>query len=286
MQSKLIASGLDTDAQMARILEVSVPSHPMFTKDSMAGRRIYQFLMGNYGHIGRAFISKLLELGPDGCKAAIAEATATFNKRYQCKFAGEERFWEQAIIMADLASTMAKDWGLIQHDPRPGVEWTLAQVGAIRRTVQESKLDAFDMLSDYLNDCADTAVTVMHTGTQKPTVDFSRMPRNDIRVRFDVYRKSAAEAFNYGTVFLDRAHFRRWLSQRGADYKTFIQELTEESAIATPSSKKAYLGKDTPAKLGQVYVIGVNLNHPRLQGILDEADQSYENMAFGQLKAV
>jgi hypothetical protein len=286
MQSKLIASGLDTDAQMARILEVSVPPHPMFTKDSMAGRRIYQFLMSNYGHVGRAFVSKLLELGPDGCKAAIAEATATFNKRYQCKFAGEERFWEQAIIMADLASTMAKDWGLIQHDPRPGVEWTLAQVGAIRRTVQESKLDAFDMLSDYLNDCADTAVTVMHTGTQKPTVDFSRMPRNDIRVRFDVYRKSASEAFNYGTVFLDRAHFRRWLSQRGADYKTFIQELTEESAIATPSSKKAYLGKDTPAKLGQVYVIGVNLNHPRLQGILDEADQSYENMAFGQLKAV
>jgi len=33
-------------------------------------------------------------------------------------------------------------------------------------------------------------------------------------------------------------------------------------------------------------VIGVNLNHPRLQGILDEAEQSYENMAFGQLKAV
>jgi hypothetical protein len=286
MQSKLIASGLDTDAQMARILEVGVPPHPMFTKDSMAGRRIYQFLMGNYGHVGLAFVSKLLELGPDGVRAAIAQATSSFSTRYKAKFSGEERFWEQSIILADLASSLAHEWGLIKHDHKPGIEWVLSQVGAIRRTVQESRLDAFDMLSEYLNDTADAAVTVMHTGTQKPIVDFSRLPRSDIRVRFDVYRKTAGDQFNHGTIFLDRAHFRRWLSTRGADYKTFMQELADESAIATPSSKKAYLGKDTPIKLGQSYVIGVNLNHPRLQGILDEADQNYENMALGQLKAV
>jgi hypothetical protein len=85
---------------------------------------------------------------------------------------------------------------------------------------------------------------------------------------------------------VDRAHFRRWLSSKGTDYKGLIQELTEEGALATPASKKAYLGKDTPAKLGQSYVIGVNLNHPRMQGILDAADQSYEDMALGKLKAV
>ena len=286
MQSKLIASGLDTDAQMARILEVNVPTHPMFMKDSVAGRRIYEFLMANYGHVGQAFVSKLLELGPDGVRAAIAQATTSFHVRYNCKFSGEERFWEQAIILADLASNLAREWGLISHDHKPGIEWVLTQVGAIRRSVQEGKLDAFDRLSEYLNDTADAAVTVMHTGIQKPAVDFSRLPRGDIRVRFDVYRKSTADQFNHGTILIDRAHFRRWLSTQGADYKSFMQELTDESAIATPSSKKAYLGKDTPIKLGQVYVIGVNLNHPRLQGILDEADQSYENMALGQLKAV
>ena len=101
-----------------------------------------------------------------------------------------------------------------------------------------------------------------------------------------MYRKTASGVFDSGTVMLDRTHFRRWLSSKGADYRGFIQELTEESAIATPSSKKAYLGKDTPIKLGQSYVIGVNLNHPRMQGILDAADQSYEDMALGKLKAV
>jgi hypothetical protein len=286
LQSKLIASGLDTEAQMMRILEVTTPPHPMFTRNSEAGRRIYEFLTANYGHAGPTFVARLLEMGADGVRAMITEATATFPQRYQCKFHGEERFWEQAIVLADLALNLAKEWGLIQFDHRPGIEWVLSQVGAIRRSVTEGKLDAFDMLGDYLNDTADTAVTVMHTGTAKPIVDFSRLPRGEIRVRFDVYRRTASETFSHGVMLLDRTHLRRWLSSKGLDYKTFIQELTDDHAIATPASKKAYLGKDTPIKLAQTYVVGVNLSHPRMQGILDEADRDYENLAFGKLAVV
>ena len=85
---------------------------------------------------------------------------------------------------------------------------------------------------------------------------------------------------------LDRTNFRKWLSARGADYKTFIQEFTEEGIVATPKSQKAYLGKDSPIKLGQTYVVGVNLNHPRLQGILDKESQNADDLAYGQLKAL
>jgi len=216
----------------------------------------------------------------------IAEATATFQKRYQCKFHGEERFWEQAIVLADLALSLAKEWNLIAFNHRAGIEWVLAQIGAIRRSITEGKLDAFDMLADYLNESADAAVTVMHTGTMKPIVDFNRLPRGEVRARFDVYRRTASETFSHGTVLLDRTHLRRWLSMKGLDYKTFVQELTDDNAIATPASKKAYLGKDTPIKLAQTYVVGVNLSHPRMQGILDEADRDYENLAFGKLAAV
>ena len=117
-------------------------------------------------------------------------------------------------------------------------------------------------------------------------VDFSRVPRGELRVRFEMYRKTNGDVFSHGTVMLDRTHFRRWLAQRGADYKTFMGEMQDESVIATPKSNKAYLGKDSPIKLGQSYVIGVNLTHPRLQGILSDADQAIEDMAYGQLKMV
>ena len=286
LNSKLVASGLDTDAQIARILEVSVPPSRLFTRDSTAGRKIYEFITTNYGHVGKEFVRRLLEMGEAGVRSAIAEATQNFYRDYNAQFAGEERYWEQAIILASLAAKLAKDWGLIAFDYRLGIEWVLAQVGAIRRAVSEFRVDAFDLLSEYLNDTADMQVQVFHTASQKPTMDYNRVPRGEVRVRFNFYRKSSAETVSSGTVMLDRTHLRRWLSQRGADYKTFINEFTDEGIIATPKSGKAYLAKDTPIKLGQAYVVGLNLNHPRLHGILTDADEALDNIAYGSVRAV
>ena len=85
---------------------------------------------------------------------------------------------------------------------------------------------------------------------------------------------------------IDRTHFRKWLSVRGADYKSFKQELVSESVLATPRSEKASLGKDTPIKLAQTYVIGFNLTHPRFQSLLENADVVADDMAYGQLQVV
>ena len=286
LQSKLIASGLDTDAQMARLLELTVPPAAMFTRNSEIGRKIYEAIHTNYGYVGRLFIKRLLEMGEEGIQASIAEASNSFRKRYKAKFSGEERYWEQSIILADLAMQLANDWGMIKFDHRKAIEWVLSQIGAIRRTVQENQVDSFDLLAEYMADCADAQVTVMHTVGQKPQPDFGRMPRSDIRVRLDVFRKSAADPFDKGTMMVDRTHFRKWLSVRGADYKTFKQELTEESALATPKSEKASLGKDTPTKLAQTYVIGFNLTHPRFQSLLENADVAADDLAYGQLQVV
>lgn len=286
MQSKLIASGMDTDAQMARLLEVNVPAHPMFVKDSAAGRKLYGFITTNYGYAGREFVKRLLELGPDGVRAAIAEATDTFHTRYKVRFSGEERYWEQAVILADLAGKLAHDWGIIQFDPVLGIEWVLSNVGAIRRSVLENKVDSFDLLSEYLNDNADKALTVFHNGGGKPTVDFSRMPRSSVFVRFDLHRKSASDQFDYGTVTIDRTNFRKWLSTRGGDYKTFVQELTDEKVNVTPKSNKAYMTKDSPIKLPQSYVVSINLNHPRLLGVLDKVNENPDDATLGQLTVV
>ena len=286
MNSKLVASGLDTDAQIARILEVSVPASRLFTRDSTAGRKLYEFVTANYGYVGREFIRRLLELGEAGIRAAIAQATEDFHKRYKCQFSGEERYWEQAIILADLAARLAHEWGLIKFNHYLGIEWVLAQLGAIRRAVTDFKVDSFDLLSEYLNECADLQVQIFHTGTQKPTMDYNRIPRGEIRVRFDFYRKTSTDPVDNGVMLVDRTHLRRWLAKRGADYKTFINEFTSEGIIATPKSSKAYLAKDTPIKLGQSYVVGLNLNHPRLQGMLTDADEALDNLVYGQMKAV
>jgi hypothetical protein len=59
-----------------------------------------------------------------------------------------------------------------------------------------------------------------------------------------------------------------------------------EQVIATPKSEKASLGKDTPVKLAQSYVIGFNLTHPRFHSLLENADVTADDLAYGQLQVV
>jgi hypothetical protein len=231
-------------------------------------------------------MKRLLELGPDSIKAMIDESFATFSKRYNCKFAGDERFWEQAIVLADLALRLAYEWGLILYKPKDCIEWALIQIGAIRKVVADQKVDGLDMLTEFLNEHASTALTVWHTGNNKPTPDLSRIPRSDLRIRFDLFRKDSASPCDHGSVTFDRTFYRKWLSQQGYDYKSFMQEINGQSINATPKSNKSSLGKDSPIKIPQCYVISVNLNHPRLKAILDDADEAADSTTLGNLALV
>ncbi len=287
MASKITASGLETTAQMARLLEIGLKPHPIFGEKTQAGREIHRFITSHYGVVGREFVKKLLELGPDAIKAMVDEAFDNFGKRYEyCEFAGNERFWEQAIVLSDLAIRLAKEWKLVQFGPEKCIKWVLGQIGALRKNINEQHVDAFDMISEYLNDTADAALTVFHSGAAKPTPDMSRIPRGEVRVRFDIYRKDSASKADHGIMMFDRTHFRKWLATHGYDYKAFVNEMNSAGLNATPKSNKASLGKDSSVKLSQCYVLGINLNHPRFKGILEDADDAIDDLTFGQLKSV
>jgi hypothetical protein len=286
MGSKLVASGMETTAQMVRLLEVSLQVHPIFKSGSTAGRDIYNFISSNYGHAGREFVKYLLQLGPEGMKAIVDDAFKTFPKRYHHHFTGEERFWEQAIVLADLAVRLAYENNIVAFPPEVMTNWILNQIGALRKTVIDYQNDGFDMLTEYLNEHANMALTVWHTGDTKPAVDMQRLPRGEVRARFDCHRKDHSSQFDHGTVMVDRTHFRKWLAMKGVDYRGFIREMTSAQIVVTPKSNKASLGKDSPIKLPQSYVIALNLSHPRLKGILEDEDMAIDNTLLGQLKVV
>ena len=286
LSSKMIASGMDTDAQMARLLELTVTPSKLFTDSSNIGKKLFDIMSDNHGTAGDIFIQKLMAIGEEGVRAMIAEATDKFHSRYGVAFKGEERYWQQVLVLTDLALRLAKEWGIVSFSSEPCMQWAVDQIGTLRKTVSENQIDAFDLISEYLNEFAGDTVRVMHTGKQKPMVDYERMPRHGIRARVDVHRKVSSDPFDSGTLMLDRAHFRKWLSARGGDYKGVTDTLVQELADATPVRNKASLGRDTPIKLPQTYVIGVNLSHPRMVGLLDEAEVAYEDLVLGQMQPV
>lgn len=285
--SKMMLSGMDTDAQLARLLEINMHPVNLFSSSSAAGKKIFDILSENHGVAGEVLLKHLVELGEDGIRAMIADHRVRFFQKYQVKFSGQERFWENSIMLADLGNELAKDLNLIQYDYEACTRHILNELGVLRDVVNSSKMDAFDMLAAYLNDASGDTVTVMHTlGNAKPLVDYSRVPRNGIRVRIDAYRKTPSEPFTSGTMMIDRKHFKQWVNQNHGDYNEIVKTFTLLGINATPKSEKFSIGKDCPVKPGQIYVLGVNLNHERLRGILNDAEDAIDNMTLNHLQVV
>lgn len=277
--AKLLAAGLDSDAQMARLLEINIPVHRMFKQGSDVGKEIYNHLNAHYGHAGKVFVTHLLSLGEAGIRQLLTDGAARFKAQYGAAFSGSERFWEQAIVLQDIGAHLAKDLGLIKYDPARGTRWVLSQLANVRDAVAENKLDCFDMLSEFLNDNASSAVTVMTTMRMTPYVDQSRIPRGDIRARFELFRTTPASAFDRGSLYIDRSYFRHWLTSKGGDYKFFQSEMEKSGALIS-GGKRVYMGRDTPVKITQTYAMIFDLTHPKLSGILNEAGEGYATPAL------
>lgn len=280
-------AGLASSAQIARLLEITIPVNPLFSTSPEAGRQIHDFLMSHYGTAGEVWIKHLLSMGEAQLRSELLKAPSEFSKKYGVTFTGEERFWEQAIVLADWASEQAKRIGLINYDYEAGIKSVLNQLRGTRQSITANQVDAFELIGQYLNDVAAFSITVMHTGTEKPVLDHSHEPRSSIRARLDVYRQTKMDVFDKGTLMLDRAHFREWLAKKGGDYTQFRKEILAAGADATPKSQKGFIGKDTSIKVGQIYVLVFNAGHPRLRGLLVDAEVGgVDSLTYGQLSVV
>jgi len=288
MGGKLLAATFETDAQMARMLELSLDSSDLFTKSTDVGRKFYNIVTRNYGHVGAEILRWLVGMGEAAITKMIADHMVAFEKKYKVRFSGEERYWEVMIVLADLMNKVAVEKGWVAYKYAGATEFALLQAGMVRRSISAAKLDEFDLLSEYLNEMRAATVTISHVdGSNLAIYDPNRLPRGEVRVRFDLYRKSAVAKNDRGILLLDRTHFRRWMASRGGDWKKFTDALAAESIDATPASKKAMLGRNTAElRLPQTYVVGVNLAHDRLKELLENEDVRPESVTLGQLRAI
>lgn len=284
--SKLVNTGMDTDAQMARLLEIDVPVHPLFKRSSDAGRMVATFLAENHGVVGEMFIMACMRIGADGLRALIKKHAEAFSVKYGVIFTGSERFWEQCLILADVAGAIAKAEGIIAFDYTKSIAYVAKQLDVMRRQISDNHADNFSLLDDFMNEFRSQFIAVMHNDG-KAMVDYNQIPRDEIVARLDLYRKSAIEEWSHGVLMVSKTKFRQWISARGYDYATFMREMRAEGVDATPGSKKASFGKDTGLKgIGQTAVIGISCNHPRTQHYLEKYAEGAEDLTFGQMAVV
>ena len=277
VSSKLISSGDETDAQLARLLELRVDPSPLFAEGTDAGRKLHRLFTENYGHAGREFLERLMQIGEQGIRALLAAAFADFEKTYGKKFSGVERYWEVAVVATELALRLAYEWGIIDYQPANAIQWVLSQIDTMREVVADNHRDNFDLLAEYVNEHLSNTLVVWHNPGQEPTPAYEILPRGPIRVRIDGKRGKGSLKLIGGSLMLDRGHFRQWFAKRGGNARELVTQITEAGANVTPKIQKASLGKNSPLSPPQCYVIGIDLRHPRLRSILDGIEQYQED---------
>lgn len=274
MTSLLLDGNMESNAQLARVLELQVHKHKVFSKSSEAGRKIYHFVTNNYGHIGKKYLLRLVKMGESGIKAVIQDAIDNFQVAFgsKVKFSGDERFWENSLILMYVAGKIAEQEGLISFDFKRTIEWQLKQMNVIRREIRGIRKESMDYLSDYLNDHSGSAVTVVYdvNNNYRPVIDAPpSISRDGIRIRFELYKDAPSLPPSRGVVMLDKTHFRRWIASKMGDYREFVADLDHKGMLAYPEGSRKYLSKHTEVRTGQVRTIGLNLNTPQLQHMIE-----------------
>lgn len=270
LSSKLLSAGYETDAQLARLLEFRIDRSPIYRDGTDAGRKLHRLFTENYGHAGRDFIERLMQMDEQGIRAMVANAFAEFATHYGQRFTGVERYWEAGCVLVDLALRLAHEWGIVAYSPEDAIIWAIGQLTTMRQAITDNQFDMFDLVAEYMNEHLAETVQVFHNPNSSPLVDYQRLPRNSVRVRIDAYRNTGSTDITKAVMMLDRTHFRKWYADKGQNPREFVSTLQAENADVTPSSQKGTLGKNTPLAIPQTYVIGIDLTHPRMAGVLDD----------------
>lgn len=263
------------EAQLARLVELRVSPHPLFN-NSESGRTLYQFYLSNYGTVGLEFLRRCYEMGIEELRKRIFAHFEKFKTKYGMAFRGTDRYREGLVVLADLAHELAMEWGLVKFTFTDVMAFVGEQLQLTKDLEEEAKFDVFDQITEFCNEHARAQVVLHYTmGAGKPLQDAGKpRPMGEIRVRYELYRRDSRSPYDFGVVYIDRPVLKAWLAARGVDWHGFTSELKRCGADASPATQRYSLSKDTETKLGQTYVIGVNLGHERMAGVLDGVTQS------------
>ena len=274
MSALLTSSGDEADGQLYRLIDIHVDPHPKFAANALEGPEIYSLFLNNYGVAGRAYIKRLIELGPDNLRIMFNDVKKGFEAKYNFEFKGPERVWMAGIMAGELGSTVASDMALIKCSMRDAIEKIISQIPALRNNIQENveMSTPMSVVSRYLNEISDSTATVLTTSGRVPMVTTPPRGLRNLLARVDLYKNRPSGDVIGGTLTLEKKSFKDWLSGNGSDIRTVEEYARDNRLDVTPSSGRVVISKDVPdIRMGQVRVMCINLDCPDLESILDDA---------------
>ena len=255
-----------SEAEKLRVLQFNFEKLAVFDKPGVnVGYEMSRLLEENYGLVGPLIVEEILKRG--GPSAVFDRAYRRFFDRYEFNFTGPERFYQAMMVLADAIGEILTDLRLIQFDYRSAVRNGLQHIEYLRETNIEGAMDGLDLCMQYLTENADKIVhwhEAPAPGSGARGRVLSPAPKSAC-ARSEALFDTDGD-FVGGTMFINRALFRKWCANNGVEFRAVITGLKREGVTVTDNVRKTlFKGVQGASSSGQTYCFSLDMStHPRL----------------------
>jgi len=227
------------------------------------GNEYFDLVDKNYGWATPEIVAAVLAGG--GKQAIWEKGLAAFERKFGFAWEPEERFYRTAVIESWILGTVAARLGLFAFDVDRVTRYMLGQVVHLRSRAQVTRLDAFDIIGQFMQEHHDSLIISREEYMQGVKGHENVLYPLPLRAvaRLSVVYDTQHPLLPGSKLVINYQHLKRWLAKSKDSLPRLVAELqTAGALIAERDRVTLYKGcqSDNP---GQAICIVININHPR-----------------------
>lgn len=257
LHSKLASEKTDASAEASRVFEYTVPSG---TLPKHEADETFDKLNDHYGLAGPVYAQALVNRR-EWARDRVLHWIKTVD--HAAGTGSSERFWSAVVATVLTGFELANDAGLTNANIERLFKFAVKQIGQMRGVVTENTRTAESLVADYINSNLRSMLAVNSDKVGSTNALVTIAPSSDrLRIRLERHRNR---------LYLDRADFRRFLADRGADTRQVQNELRDNGVLIADNTK-CVLGKGTVYSGGQTICWVIDFAAPALSGTVASVD--------------
>ena len=250
LHSRLQIAKSDASAESVRVFEYHVPAN---TLEKEVADEAFDKLNTNFGLAGPVFAEFLVK-NADAAAARVKHWVKVIDKA--AHVTSSERFWSAAPACVLTGFELANACGLTNADIPRLYQFSLRAINLMRGAVVDGIRTPLSVLADYLNGNLRNMLVVTSAPARGKVTMIGREPTGELRVRFDTWDDK---------LYIDRAHFRRFCSDRRVEPQALRDELFQAGVLLNDKAR-TILGKGTSYGTAQTWCYVIDASHPDVAG--------------------
>lgn len=218
-------------------------------------------LTENYGFAMPELVEAVCSYG--GPKKVAIGAAKDFAKTFDFTFTAQERFYESMIKSAWGMGKIGNRLGLFPFDVKETIEHMLEVVVKLRKDTQDARVDALDVIGQYMQENNDKIIQVIeeYGEKNKPQVQYPTPEKALMRLHIMYDKNNPIMPGSH--LAINRASFKRFLKNSNDAEDRILDDLETMGALLDRNNRVTMYKNCTGKNPAQAWCIMVNINHPR-----------------------